>query len=227
MPPIRSNDHRCHASSPGSALAPADQWIHTTNASATSATGPTQADEALETLVSNQEDTNDSVPVPPTMQCDNGMQANSIKTPECVVNLPRGTSRNRFVEITVPSDQLVTLSEVSLVFNRTSLQCILVGPDLPCNSLALEILDVPQANAPTTTARYVAQSLKTYIQVHDVWICQVSYHDDPMPPADTNIYIALISTPAGDEGGLNPVQLHAIPGYVWILTNNCKLNYIG
>ncbi|KAJ1026652.1 hypothetical protein NDA13_004025 [Ustilago tritici] len=77
-------------------------------------------------------------------------------------------------------------------------------------SLTLEILDVPQANAPTATARYVAQSLKAYVQVHNVWIRQVSYHNNPMPPTNTNVYIALISTPAGDEGGLDPVQLHVI-----------------
>ncbi|SYW75960.1 uncharacterized protein UBRO2_01115 [Ustilago bromivora] len=88
---------------------------------------------------------------------------------------------------------------------QTSLQCILVGPALPCNSLALKILDVPQANAPTATAHYVVQSLKAYIQVHNVWIHQVFYHNDPTPPADTNVFIALISTPAGDEGGLNLV----------------------
>ncbi|KAJ1033685.1 hypothetical protein NDA13_001667 [Ustilago tritici] len=133
------------------------------------------------------------------------MQAKGVKTPDCVVNFPCGTGQNRFVEITVPSNQLVTLSEVSLVFNRTSLQCILVGPALPCNSLTLKILNIPQANAPTATAHYVAQPLKAYVQVHNVWIHQVSYHNNPTPPANTNIFIALISTPAGDEGDLDPV----------------------
>ncbi|KAJ1045039.1 hypothetical protein NDA10_003858 [Ustilago hordei] len=56
---------------------------------------------------------------------------------------------------------------------------------------------------------------------------RVSYHDDPTPLANTNVYIALITTQAGDEGGLDPVWLHAIPGYVQILTNDCKLSNVG
>ncbi|SYW75009.1 uncharacterized protein UBRO2_00419 [Ustilago bromivora] len=155
------------------------------------------------------------------------LQAKGIQAPDCVVNFPCGTGLNRFVEITVTCDHLASLSEVSLVFNQTSLQCVLIGLALPRNSLALEILNVPQANTPTATACYVAQSLKDYVQVHDVWICQISYPNDSTPLADTNVFIALISTSVGDEGGLDPVRLHAIPGYVRILTNDCELNYVG
>ncbi|SAM83593.1 uncharacterized protein UBRO_20192 [Ustilago bromivora] len=153
------------------------------------------------------------------LQARQQLQAKGFPSPACVVNFPRGTGCNHFVEIMVPSDQLAALSDISLVFNKTSLQRVLVGSALPRNYLALEILDIPQTNAPTATTCYMAHSLKTYAQVHDVWVCQVSYPNDPRPPADTNIFIALISTPAGDEGGLDLVRLHAIPGYVQILTN--------
>ncbi|SYW78154.1 uncharacterized protein UBRO2_02346 [Ustilago bromivora] len=203
---------------------PWTQMTHTTNASTTSTIGQTQANGTLATLTSNLEDTSDPVPVPLTKQHDDGgdeaMEDPYLAEPDQQAFQPIFTGHNQFVEITVSSDQLVILSEVSLVFNKTSLQCVLVGSALPQSSLALEILNIPQANVPTATAHYVAQSLKAYIQVHDVWIRQASYHNDHTPPADTNVYIALISTPAGNEGGLDPVWLHAIPGYILILTND-------
>ncbi|KAJ1024596.1 hypothetical protein NDA13_004525 [Ustilago tritici] len=253
MPPIRSNDNCCHASSPGSAPALADQQIHTANASASFATGQIQANGAPTTFAPNQEDTSDPAPTPLTKRHEDGsdeaMDDPHLVEPDQWAFQPIFTGRlvwsaklsdkpivpfeelplpkSDHTRITVPSNQLVVLSEVSLVFNKTSLQRVLIGSALPQSSLALEILDNPQANAPTATARYVAQSLKAYVQVHNVWIWQVSYHNDPMPPADTNVYVALISTPAGDEGGLDPVQFCAIPSYVQILTNNCELNYVG
>ncbi|SYW73857.1 uncharacterized protein UBRO2_00132 [Ustilago bromivora] len=182
---------------------------HSTDASTTSSIDQLQVKGALPIIDSAQEDTSDHAPALPVEQCDNGND-------EVMENL----------YLAEPNQQAFqSIFTGRLVWS--SLQCVLVGPALPHNALALKILDIPQANTPTTTTRYVAQSLKAYVQVHDVWICQVSYHDGPTPPADTNVYIALISTPAGDEGGLDLVQLRTIPGYIWILTNDCELNYVG
>ncbi|KAJ1019724.1 hypothetical protein NDA13_005949 [Ustilago tritici] len=207
MPPIHSNASHCHASSTGTAFAPATGKTHVFNESTTLTTGHIQDNDSSIDLTSNQDGTNNPATVPSTSQCKDGsdepMEDPYLFEPDQRAFQPIFTGR------------------------LVCLQCVLVGLALPHNYLALEILNVPQTNTPTATAHYVAQFLKTYAQMQDVWVCQVSYPNNPTPPTNTNVFITLISTPAGDEGGLDPVRLHAIPGYVQILTNECKLNYVG
>ncbi|SYW78394.1 uncharacterized protein UBRO2_02586 [Ustilago bromivora] len=155
------------------------------------------------------------------------LEAKGIRQPDCLVNFPRGVGRGRYVKITVPDTQLATLSDVPLVFNGARPQRLFVGSAIPLNYLVIEILGVPHAHASLETARYIATSLRNYVQVHDVWVAQISYANDPTPPADTNRLVALVSTPRGSDGGLDPTKLHAIPGFLRNGNSDCKLVYMG
>ncbi|KAJ1033400.1 hypothetical protein NDA13_001391 [Ustilago tritici] len=110
-------------------------------------------------------------------------------------------------------DCLVNFPEVLAV--AAIPQRLFVGPAIPRNYLVIE------------TARYIATSLRNYVQVHDVWVAQISYANDPTPPADTNRLVALVSTPRGSVGGLDPTKLHAIPGFLRIGNSDCELFYMG
>lgn len=155
------------------------------------------------------------------------LTAKGAASVDCNVNFPRNIGRGRFVEITVAPESLATLAEVQLVFNGSPLQRLFVGPALPKTAMVVEVLGIPSANARSETARYIALSLHPFIRVHDVWVAQISYANDPTPPEDTNRMQVLVSSVAGTDGGIDPSKVHNIPGYIRIGGVECEVSYIG
>ncbi|KAJ1024595.1 hypothetical protein NDA13_004524 [Ustilago tritici] len=213
MPTVHSNASHHHASNTGTAFAPAAGQTHVSDESTTPTTGHIQANDSSVNLTSDQESTGNPAPVPSTSQHGDGgdetMEDPYLVEPDQRAFQPIFTGRPVW-STTRSNKPIAPFEELPIPKSHHAR----VPPSLPCNYLALEILNIPQTNAPTATIHYVAQSLKTYAQVHDVWVHQVSYPNDPTPPANINVFITLISTPAGDKGGLDLVRLHAIPGYV-------------
>lgn len=155
------------------------------------------------------------------------LAAQKIAHAECSINFPRGVGRGRFVEITVDPTALAALAQVKLVFNGSALQRLFVGPALPKTAMVIEVLGVPASNAKDETARYIALRLQPFVRVHDVWVAQISYANDPTPPQDTNRMVVLASSAAGKDGGIDPNSVHAIPGYLKIGGAECELSYVG
>lgn len=114
------------------------------------------------------------------------LTAKSATSVNCTINFPRGVGRGRFVEITIAPESLAALAEVLLVFNGSPLQQLFIGPALLKTAMVIEVLGIPNANACSKTACYIALSLHPFICVHDVWVAQLSYANDPTPPEDTN-----------------------------------------
>ncbi|KAJ1032690.1 hypothetical protein NDA16_000712 [Ustilago loliicola] len=143
------------------------------------------------------------------------------------VTFPRGVGRGRFVDITTDAAHLPTLSEVPLVFNGTGLQRHLIGSILPKTAMVVEIAGFSTAVDLTTTACLITHGLQPFAQVHDIWMQQISFPDDP-EPQDFNKLAALVTTTAkGPEGGVDPADVHAIPGFIKINGKDCKLSYVG
>lgn len=137
------------------------------------------------------------------------------------VTFPRGVGRGRFVEVIVPAAHLQFVKDGPLVFNGEPLRRMFVGPALERTSLVFEVLGFPIANALKETGRCIAQALKECVQVHDVWVAQISYADDPAPPEDTNRLHLLVTVPPGSDGGMDPTKQHAIPGFLRIGKHEC------
>lgn len=161
------------------------------------------------------------------VQASRYLVQHGVTAPECVVNFPEGVGKNRFVDIRVPLEQFSHLKDAPLVFNKSKLQRIFIGPAFPPNYLVIGVGNVPPYGADPITARQIALALRQFVAVHDIWISQVSYADDPTPPADTNRWVALVSVEMETGGGIDPNKFHAIPGYIRLLENDCILSYIG
>ncbi|KAJ1017919.1 hypothetical protein NDA13_006530 [Ustilago tritici] len=146
---------------------------------------------------------------------------------QCHVNFPCGVGHGRFVEITVPADHLQIVKDAPLVFNGEALQHLFLGPALECTSLVVEVLNFPNAKTLKETGQYITQTLKEYVQVHDVWVAQISYANDPTPPEDTNCLHLLVTIPPGRDGGMDPSKQHTIPGFLHIGKHKCELQYSG
>ncbi|SPO45891.1 uncharacterized protein PSANT_03577 [Moesziomyces antarcticus] len=151
---------------------------------------------------------------------------NSVNT-SCMVNFPRGVGRGRVVEVTVSPENLDTVAAVQLVFNGSQLQRLFVGPDLPRTSLVIEVLGIPLPlrTAWFETAANIASLLQPHVRVHDIWVAQKSYANDPTPPEDTNNMVALASLSPGEDGGVDPYSFHSLPDYLNVGGAECKLVY--
>lgn len=144
-----------------------------------------------------------------------------------MVNFPRGVGRGRVVEVTVSPENLDTVAAVQLVFNGSQLQRLFVSPDLPKTSLVIEVLGIP---LPLRTAWFeraanIASLLQPHVRVHDIWVAQKSYANDPTPPEDTNKMVVLASLSPGEDGGVDPYSFHSLPGYLNVGGAECKLVY--
>ncbi|SAM83599.1 uncharacterized protein UBRO_20198 [Ustilago bromivora] len=146
---------------------------------------------------------------------------------QCHVNFPCGVGCSCFVEVTVPADHLQIVKDAPLVFNGEALQYLFVGPTLECTSLVVEVLGFPITNTLKETGRYITQTLKGYVQVHNIWVAQISYADDPTLPEDTNCLHLLVTVPPGEDGGMDPTKQHSIPGFLCIGKHECELQYSG
>ncbi|CCF49648.1 hypothetical protein NDA11_007790 [Ustilago hordei] len=217
MLPIHSSDQHRHASNSGPVLTSTDMQTPAADASTTSTTLSAQDNAALKIPATTQEGTNESTSVPSSEQHNDGvdeaMEELYLAEPDQWAFQPIFTGR--LIWLAKHSDK----------------------PIVPFEELPLPRSD--QARVPPCTVCWQSSEISTSIAkktLPEVLFIsrpanrckqRVSYHDDPTPLANTNVYIALITTPAGDEGGLDPVWLHAIPGYVQILTNDCKLSNVG
>ncbi|SAM69435.1 uncharacterized protein UBRO_20459 [Ustilago bromivora] len=90
-----------------------------------------------------------------------------------------------------------------------------------------KVLGVPIANALMEMVSYIAQSLRAFVHVHDVWCAQISYEGDSNPLEDTNQLQILVSVPPGQDGGMDPIKQHTIPGWILIGNHKCENQYSG
>ncbi|KAJ1601139.1 hypothetical protein NDA14_007466 [Ustilago hordei] len=155
------------------------------------------------------------------------LHARKFKDANCMVNFPKGTGRNRMVDITVLQPHLAAASEAILVFRQAKLQRLFVGPALDFNYFVIEIQNLPYTATWTGTARLIWAALRQYVQLHDIWVHQVSYAADGKAPQDENIYLALVSVPKDADNCINPSILAAIPGYIKIRDDDLPLAFAG
>ncbi|TKY84965.1 hypothetical protein EX895_006045 [Sporisorium graminicola] len=155
------------------------------------------------------------------------LHARSFPDANCMVKFPKGTGRNKMVDITVLQPHLAAASEAILVFRQAKLQRLFVGPALDFNYFVIEIQNLPYTAAWTGTARLIWAALHQYVQVHDIWVRQVSYAADGKAPQDENIYLALVSVPKDKDNRIDPIILAVIPGYIKIHDNEMPLAFAG
>lgn len=152
------------------------------------------------------------------------LEKQGVAALDCVVNFPEGMGRNRSVDIRVPLEQFSHLKDAPLIFNKSKLQRISIGPAFPPNYLVIGIGNVPSYSADQVTARQIAFALQQYVAVPDIWVSQVSCANDPTHPANTNRWLALVSIEMETGGGIDFNKIHVIPG---LRENDCTLTYIG
>lgn len=131
------------------------------------------------------------------------------------------------VDITVLQPHLAAASEATLVFRQAKLQRLFVGPALDFNYFVIAIQNLPYTAAWTGTARLIWAALRQYVQLHDIWVRQVSYAADGKAPQDENIYLALVSVPKDADNRIDPSILVAIPGYIKIRDDDLPLAFAG
>lgn len=151
----------------------------------------------------------------------------NIRGVNCMVNFPQGTGRGKMVDISVAQQYLTAASEATLVFRQAKLQRLFVGPALDFNYFVIEIQNLPYTAAYSGTARLIWAALRKYVQLHDIWVRQVSYADDGFAPQDENIYLALVSVPKDSDNRIDPSLLAAIPGYIKIRDEDLPLSFAG
>ena len=133
----------------------------------------------------------------------------------------------RYVDIHVAESSMAALAETPLVFRGARPQLHLVGTTLSKTSFVVEVsARSALTGSPQALADTFANFLQQYAKVHDIWVEMLSSSTDSTVRV-ANKLVALVETEPTADGYRDFDKVTAIPGWVKIGGQECRVDYRG
>ncbi|SPC60820.1 related to Retrovirus-related POL polyprotein [Ustilago sp. UG-2017b] len=149
------------------------------------------------------------------VQVRQALTAKKVANVACTISFPRGTGRQKLVEITIAPDVLAALADVKLVFNGSTLQRLFVGPALPNTAMVVDIRGVPLSVSRLATARYIALGYSNQLPQRPHATRRHNQHGGSR----------LIPPPVPMAASTQPESMPFLATSNWV--TNCELHYVG